>query len=91
MKAFLVTYDLKAPLRNYNGLYDALKKCPKWWHFLESSWIVLTDETPTDLWNRFAPSIDSNDFLLIIEVRDNVQGWLPKKAWDWIHENVPKF
>jgi len=27
--------------------------------------------------------------LLIIEVRDNVQGWLPKDAWDWIHKNVP--
>ena len=41
-------------------------------------------------WDRIGPHIDANDFLLIIEIRDNVQGWLPKDAWEWIHANVPK-
>jgi hypothetical protein len=90
-KVFAINYDLKAPGRDYNGLYEELKKSSKWWHYLESTWLVSTEESPTVIWNRLAKHIDKNDYLLIIEVKDNVQGWLPKDAWDWIHANVPKF
>ncbi|MBI4706379.1 MAG: hypothetical protein HY761_00435 [Candidatus Omnitrophica bacterium] len=89
MKAYTINYDLKAPNRNYDGLFVEIKKSPKWWHFLESTWIIATDETPSQIWNRLIANLDKNDYLLIIEVKDNVQGWLPKEAWDWIHANVP--
>lgn len=89
-KAYCVSYDLKAPNRNYDGLYSALKNTTRWWHYLESTWILMTDETVAQVWERLAPNVDQNDRLLIIEVRDNVQGWLPKDAWDWIHSYVPK-
>ena len=89
MKAYTINYDLKTPGRNYDSLYVEIKKSSKWWHFLESTWIILTDETPNQVWDRLASNVDKNDYLLIIEVRDNVQGWLPKEAWDWIHANVP--
>lgn len=89
MKAYCISYDLKAPNRDYTGLYDAIKSAYPWWHFLESTWLIKTAETPSDIWNRLHKHIDTNDRLLIIEVRDNVQGWLAKEAWDWIHQNVP--
>lgn len=90
MKAYCVSYDLKAPGRNYSGLYVELKKSGLWWHYLESTWLVGTDETPNQMWQRYSHHIDQNDRLLIIEVRDNTQGWLTQKAWDWIHKNVPQ-
>jgi hypothetical protein len=89
-KAYLITYDLKTPGRDYAKLYEAIKASQKWWHYLESCWVIVTDENPTQIWNRLAPAIDNSDRLLVIEVRDSVQGWLPKDAWDWIHSNVPK-
>jgi hypothetical protein len=89
-KAYAINYDLKAPNRNYESLYEEIKKSPQWWHFLESTWLIITEETPTQVWTRLAKQIDNNDFMLIIEVRENVQGWLPKEAWDWIHSYVPK-
>lgn len=88
-KAYAINYDLSAPDRDYKGLYDTLKEFSGWWHYLESTWIVVADLTPSQIWNKLKPHIDKNDSLLIIEVRDNVSGWLSKKAWDWIHENVP--
>lgn len=88
--AFSITYDLKAPNRDYDGLYKEIKNTFKWWHYLESTWIVIANETPNQIWNRLRSHVDKNDYLLIIEVRDNVQGWLPEEAWKWIHENVPK-
>lgn len=89
-RAYCISYDLKTANRNYTGLFDALKKSPKWWHFLESTWLIQTTEDPNQVWERLAPTIDSKDFLLIIEVKGNVQGWLPKDAWTWIHSNVTK-
>ena len=89
MSAFSINYDLKKPGRDYSGLYDEIKQSRKWWHYLDSTWIVITDETPNQIWNRLEEHVDKNDYMLIIEVRDNTQGWLPKDAWKWIHANVP--
>lgn len=90
-KAYSITYDLRQPGRDYSNLFEAIKKSPRWWHYLESTWIIVTEETANQVWERISSAIDKNDFLLIIEVRDNVQGWLPKDAWDWIHQNIPKY
>lgn len=87
-KVYSVTYDLKTPGRDYTPLYTALKSSPKWWHYLESTWLIATLESPVQLYNRLVPTITNNDRLLIIEVRNNAQGWLPKDAWQWINENV---
>lgn len=88
-KAFSINYDLKQPGRDYTGLFDAIKQSSKWWHYLDSTWIVQTTEGANEVYQRLRAHIDDNDFLLVIEVRDNSQGWLPKDAWDWIHANVP--
>lgn len=88
-KAYLITYDLRQPGRDYTSMYEAIKKGRTWWHYLESVWIIITSESPEQIWNTLSNNMDKNDYLLVIEVRDNVQGWLPKDAWDWIHKNVP--
>ena len=89
MKAFSITYDLKVPGRNYEGLYNAIKSCGKYWHYLDSTWIVVSNESSQQVWNMLAPNIDKSDFVLVIEVRRDCYGWLPKDAWDWINANVP--
>lgn len=90
LRAYSISYDLRKPGRDYSGLYQAIKKSPRWWHYLESTWIVQTTETPNQIWDRLSSHIDAGDFLLIIEVRNNAQGWLPKEAWDWINSYVPQ-
>jgi len=89
MGAYSITYDLSKPGRDYEGLYEAIKGTGTWWHYLESTWIVKTNLTPSQIWQHLQPHTDENDSILIIEIRDNVSGWLPKKAWEWIHEHVP--
>lgn len=90
MTAYSINYDLKAPGRNYDPLYEEIKKSRLWWHYLESTWIICTNETPDQVWQRLSKHVDKNDYVLIIEVRDRCQGWLPKDAWEWIHKNVPQ-
>lgn len=89
MKVYSINYDLKAPGRDYTKLYEAIKATGKWWHYLESTWLVVANETSQQIWNRIAPNIDKNDFILIIAVNRESHGWLPKDAWDWINANIP--
>lgn len=92
MKALLVTYDLKAPGRDYSSLHEAIKTSITWWHYLESTWIIITNETPKQVSDRLKTKIDTNDRLLIIEITDaTVSGWLPRKGWDWLRAQGMKW
>jgi len=88
-KAFCVSYDLNKSGQRYKELHEELERSSNWWHYLDSTWLVITNETVDQLADRLRAEMDSNDSLLCIEVRRNFNGWLPQDAWDWISENVP--
>lgn len=84
---YLITYDLKTPKRNYEGLYEAIKRASSWWHYLESTWIVKTSESVSDFSRRLNEQLGENDRLLVVNITNaDRNGWLPKKAWEWIRE-----
>ena len=84
---YLVSYDLRRRRRDYKGLIDELQNSRGWWHYLDSTWLISTQESVEQLAARLTPHFDNNDSLLVIEVRRNYQGLLPKEAWDWIDQN----
>ena len=86
MRVFVVTYELNQKNKDYSRFYGELKKTRTWWHYLESTWLLHTDETAKDIFHRLAPYIDEQDHLLIIEAGHDRHGWLPKKAWPWIEK-----
>ena len=84
----LISYELTNTKRNYSSLYKAIKSADAWWHYLDSTWIINTNDGP-DVWQkRLRGHMDKDDSLLIIEVCDNYQGWLPDKAWNWLERNL---
>lgn len=86
-KFFLITYDLKKPGRNYNDLYEAIKRFGEWQHPLESTWVVkVSSQTySNDIYNYLRPKIDDGDFMLVVDITDrDRQGWLVKSFWEWI-------
>jgi hypothetical protein len=93
MPAYSVPYDLNRQGQNYSALYDELRRTGTWWHRLDSKWLIVTTETASQLANRLRAVIDSNDSLLVIEVRNRAgnlaAGWLDQEAWNWITNNVP--
>lgn len=42
------------------------------------------------VWDRLAPHVDQNDFVLVIGVTREYHGWLPQEAWDWIDSRPAK-
>ena len=54
----LITYDLKKLDKDYAPLYEAIKKCGSaWWHYMESVWIVKTELSPNDCFERIVPEV----------------------------------
>lgn len=87
MKLLIVSYDLKIPGRNYEGVFSELKGALSWWHYLESTWIIRTKLTMEVWTDKLLARMDKNDSLLIFDVTgQNRQGWLSNKAWEWIRE-----
>ncbi len=85
---YVVSYDLCKPGQDYKGLFDELQASPSWWHYLESTWLIATSESASELYNRLRGHLDGGDRLLIIQAGTDMQGWLPKEAWEWIEREL---
>ncbi|HBO17141.1 MAG: hypothetical protein UR69_C0002G0204 [Candidatus Moranbacteria bacterium GW2011_GWE2_35_2-] len=82
----LVSYDLKAPGKNYAKLYESLKNriSTDYIKPLESVWLFKTTKSTSEISAILRSEIDQNDSLLVIQVTTNKDGWLNKEYWDWI-------
>ena len=87
---YVVSYDLRKPGRDYTGLFEEIKRSRAWWHYLESTWLVSTNENANSIYTRLAPHLDENDSIIIIQAGTDRQGWLPKKAWEWIQQELAR-
>jgi hypothetical protein len=70
---FVVSYDLLAPGRDYQKLYEALRAV-RAERVLESVWMLKGTYTAVQLREHFTQFIDANDRLLVAQVGDWA-GW----------------
>lgn len=87
-KVYNVSYDLNKVGKDYTGLHAELKKTYEWNHLLGSTWLLYTSETPDEIWLRLSPHVDKDDFMLIVQIVNNKQGWLSQAAWKWLNERL---
>ena len=91
MRVLLIAYSLKGSKDSYTKLFQTIKESgEKWWHFLDSVWLIKTDKSASEVGHALADIVKGNsgDHVFVIEVTGRSQGWLPSKAWEWINENV---
>jgi len=82
----IITYDLH-PAHDYTQFYEALKtQGTSWWHYLSSTWLISTTKRPDEVLDALRSYLGPNDRLLIAEMGNVYNGWLPKDAWDWIQK-----
>ena len=85
---YIVSYTYKSPLTDHLPLERELAKSKGWCRYLDSTWLIDTEEKPEELNNRLLKHI-KKVFLLIVQLHPlaKVQGWLPKEVWEWISEH----
>jgi hypothetical protein len=86
----IVTYDLRGAAGSYEDFFETLKAQGSWSHYLRSTWLISTDKDPSDIYVELRPYLRDGDHLLVASLSKDRQGWLPKKAWEWIkrHEQA---
>jgi hypothetical protein len=89
-RMLLVTYDvpLTTNANQRKAISDAIQAFGPWWHYLSSSWLVVTDKDANTVGLAIGPHVKATPSgkLLVVEVDPSAhQGLLPKDAWDWIN------
>ena len=89
MRTVLVAYDLNRPGQNYPALYEALEAVPLWWHYLDSTWLLRTEESAIQVRDRLMRHIDGGDELLIVDVTGAEAAWsgFDQRSSQWIRDN----
>lgn len=88
-KMYIITYNPglnfnKTIFQNYIKSLSSKGYISDWSHYLDNSYLVVSNNDIVTIYNAVFPGIPRR-FLLIIEVDpNNSQGWLPRQAWAWI-------
>ena len=89
MSVFVLTYDLKAPHKDYNNLYEALKKYT-YCHGVESVWLIDSQKSASEIRDDLNKHIDNNDVLFVAKLSGNWASmryscaeWLKSSSRTW--------
>lgn len=88
MATLMIGYDLNKQGKDYASLIEAIKGLGAWWHYLDSTWLVICDKTPVEVRDTLATHIDSNDEILVIDVTGRARAWrgFNELGSKWLHE-----
>jgi len=68
MKVYQISYDLRNE-RNYQALYERIKGYKLWCRPLESTWVVATDNSATQVRDYLVGTLDQDDGILVTRLR----------------------
>ena len=87
MSRMIITYDLSNPGRDYDTLIARIKSYGAWAHITESSWAIVTNQTPVGVRDNLKAAIDDNDKLLVGILGTAAWIGLPSNVSDWLKKN----
>jgi len=91
MNTYLISYDLLKPetSQEYTKLFHLLRSFPGWAKVLRSVWLIQTHLSSNEVMDMIIKVTDSNDKILVIEVKNN---WYilnaSKEVSDWMKRNL---
>jgi hypothetical protein len=88
--AYIVSFTLSGPIGAYEDFFRELQQCDNWLNYIPGFWIVITRLSLVDLAERLRKKIRTGDWLIVMPAKGPADGWLPKVAWEWINNNVPR-
>ena len=81
---YMISYDLKAPGRNYDDLYKEIKSFGDYVKCLESQWFVDTNKNESEIFVKLQTKIDASDSLFVLRLIKGYRGVINKPAVDWL-------
>jgi len=88
MRTLEISYDLRAPEKNYEKVIAKIKGLGAWCHALKSCWLVITQLSVNDAYYAIGAVMDKDDLFMIHEFRKPYVGRLTPEVIDWINQYV---
>lgn len=87
MNTYMIGYDLHKPSQDYPKLEKAIKKFGWWWHHLDSTWIIKSDMSASEVYDFLSHFMDGNDALLVAALTGEA-AWFGfnKPGSDWLKD-----
>ncbi len=85
----MIGYDLNKTGQNYQKLIEQIKTYGTYWHCLDSTWIIRSSKSATEITNHLKTYVDSNDELLVAKLSGEA-AWVGfnTECSDWLKENL---
>lgn len=84
MAVYLVTYDLNAQGKDYDGLINAIKAYGSYCKLQKSVWFIGSGKTASEIRDDLKRHIDQNDDLFVGEMKKHWAGANKMKCVDWL-------
>lgn len=90
MKTFLITYTLDTFSELYPLISDKIKSYPKWARISQSTWLIQTDESVSEVRSELKATINENGTILVIDVSSSAWATfaVSKNVTNWMKENL---
>lgn len=86
MKLYQITYDLRKQ-RDYQSLHARIKAYGTWCRPLESTWIIATTQTATQVRDNLKAVMDKDDGLLVTRLQGDAAWYgLSATAAEWLQK-----
>ncbi|HNT26562.1 MAG TPA: SinR family protein [bacterium] len=87
--AYIISYDLKDPGKNYEKLLHIIKGYENWARLGGSAYIIITTKTPVEVRDSLNKALDNNDKLYVGLVKAPAawQG-MPDEVSTWLRNNL---
>lgn len=87
---YIVIYDLRAPGRNYESLYQAIKNYGTWGKISQSAWAIVSSKNSVEIRDDLMKYLDRNDRLMIVKSGLDAAWVNAMASKDWLQENLIK-
>lgn len=90
MTTYIVGYDIHPTKgETYTELIDALKAYGTYWHHLDSTWVIVTNQTATQVRDNLAKHLKADDQLLVVS-SGGVGAWqgFEEKGSKWLKDHL---
>jgi hypothetical protein len=90
MKLYQIDYDLRKQ-RDYAALYERIRQYGTYCHALESTWVIGTNQTATQVRDHLAQVMDKDDGLLVTLLAGEAAWFgLTAEAGAWLKQQLER-
>lgn len=91
MTIYVIGYDIHPSQgQTYDALEKAIQSFPDWWHCLDSTWLVKSDLSATQVRDKVWKSMYDNDRLLVVAYAPHNSDWIgfDAECSNWLKANM---